>query len=77
MGLINQRENLEKAEVFGLLLLLWRYYAQKAIVFALSPPALGTSLRQPSPLPEGGYVGDPVHSFSKYPLKYQLSHRFR
>ena len=27
-----------EAEVFnGLLLLLWRYYAQKAIVFALSP----------------------------------------
>ena len=38
MGLINQRENLVKAEVFsGLLLLLWRYYAQKPIVFALSP----------------------------------------
>ena len=47
-----------EAEVFsGLLLLLWRYYAQKPIVFALSPPALGTSLRQPSPLPEGGYIG--------------------
>ena len=39
-----------EAEVFnGLLLLLWRYYAQKPIVFALSPLALGTSLRQPSP----------------------------
>ena len=68
-----------EAEVFsGLLLLLWGYYAQKPIVFALSPlrleqacaslpphaaagcvsPLAGNSL-------EGGYVGGPVHSFSK------------
>ena len=31
-------EKICEAEVFsGLLLLLWRYYAQKPIVFALSP----------------------------------------
>ena len=44
-----------EAEVFsGLLLLLWKYYAQKAIVFALSPLRLEQACASLSPLPEGG-----------------------
>ena len=57
-----------EAEVFsGLLLLLWRYYAQKAIVFALSPLRLAQGSAEYSPLPEGGFERSSAH-LRNFPL---------
>ena len=46
-----------EAEVFsGLLLLLWRYYAQKPIVFALSPLRLEQACASLSPSRRGALM---------------------
>ncbi len=51
------------------------YYSSKPFVFALSPPALGTSLRRLSPLPEGGYISR-LSRFLTSPFGFQYAIRY-
>ena len=77
-----------EAEVFsGLLLLLWRYYTQKAIVFALSPLRLEQACASCPPSRRGAMKGAmpldktlplwDVTAMPNFLLKYPLSGKLK